>query len=128
MTKVMIDTIKVKGLAMDKAETSMRKAINYVWQVVDNKIRQRGTGRVYRRGGISHQASSPGQPPATDTGALRLSMSQEITREGGDVVGRLTANSEYALALEKGTSKMAARPFLIPSLEQSKAVIRGLFK
>lgn len=113
---------------MDKAETSMRKAINYVWQVVDNKIRQRGTGRVYRRGGISHQASSPGQPPATDTGALRLSMSQEITREGGDVVGRLTANSEYALALEKGTSKMAARPFLIPSLEQSKAVIRGLFK
>ena len=32
------------------------------------------TGRIYRRGGVVHQASAPGEAPASDTGELRQSI------------------------------------------------------
>lgn len=75
------------------------------------------TGRVYRRGNRTHQASAPGQPPASDTG--RLVNSVEF-----DKVGAFTAtvgsNLIYALHLEYGTRKMAARPFFRPAVERMR--------
>ena len=81
---------------------------------------QQGTGRWYRNRGPGrgdHQASAPGQPPATDTGRLRASIRTDLS----DLV-HLTAevgtNVEYGPHLEFGTATMAARPWLKPAYDK----------
>ena len=41
-----------------------------------------GSGEEYRRKGIIHRASAPGEPPAVDTGRLRASISSNWTGSG----------------------------------------------
>jgi HK97 gp10 family phage protein len=64
----------------------------------------------------SHQASAPGEPPASETGRLILSF--RVTTELDDVRPkvRVSTQSLYAKYLEYGTSRMAARPFMRPAL------------
>lgn len=75
--------------------------------------RNSGTGRRYKRGGRIHIASSPGEYPNADFGELVRKMFAEKR-------GRLTAvwgnTAKHALFLEIGTSRMAARPFMRPTL------------
>ena len=84
---------------------------------------QRGpaSGRVYVRRGIVHRASAPGQAPATDTGRLVASIVPVIDSDGFG--GRVQARVLYAKFLEFGTQKMAARPFMVPSLEAKRDAI-----
>lgn len=93
-----------------------------------------GRGRVYKRGNVSHQASAPGDAPASDTGNLRQSITAEI-RDGGlsaRVGPALGDDPNYAVFLEYGTRKMAARPFLRPTAarvkEQLGETMRKAFK
>jgi hypothetical protein len=55
--------------------------------------------------------SSPGSPPGVDTGALRASIHVEKPSRW---IRRIVTGTEYAIHLEYGTSKMAARPFMMP--------------
>ncbi|MEQ8448244.1 MAG: hypothetical protein RIB97_01020 [Nitratireductor sp.] len=104
------------------------------------------TGRVYRRRGVEHQASAPGQAPASDTGRLvqsgrtsvgtsaQLSVpagddlaatmvtalrKAEVADRGGageQIVGTVTWSTAYAPKLEHGTENTAPRPFARPAL------------
>ena len=47
-----------------------------------------------------------------DTGALRDSIA--VSQDG--TVAEISANTDYAAYVEFGTSKMAAQPYLVPSL------------
>jgi phage gpG-like protein len=76
-----------------------------------------GGGRVYVHRGHSHQASAPGNPPAVDTGRLRASLTHEVETSGTRVTLRFGTNVKYGLYLELGTRKMAARPFIRPTLD-----------
>lgn len=67
------------------------------------------TGKVYRRRGVTHQASAPGQAPASDSG--RLAQSRVINIFPDWMIARLTFRTDYAMKLEIGTSKMEPRPF-----------------
>ncbi len=67
-------------------------------------------GREYKRGRISHIASTAGNPPNTDTGRLIRSVKIMKISGGYDVGSRQDA--PHGLWLEFGTSKMAARPWL----------------
>lgn len=69
------------------------------------------TGRTYQRGSISHTASSPGNPPRTDTGALINSIT--IANEGR-FTQSINVGAEYGPHLEYGTDRMEARPFMGP--------------
>jgi len=96
----------------------------------DIKADMRGpkSGRTYRRGKVKrsgkvvgykfHRASAPGEAPARDVGALVNSIHAKR-------IGKLTymvySNSEYARALEFGTRRMAARPFLRPAVRRRRA-------
>ena len=84
------------------------------------------TGRIYRRRTVTHQASAPGEAPATDTGRLVNSITAypapQGKRESTVVAGRGTVL--YAALLEFGTRHIAARPFLFPALEKCKDWIR----
>lgn len=86
---------------------------------------QRGpkTGRAYPpvrgRRGQPHQASAPGQAPATDTG--RLAQSIRWVKDGDDYL--VGTELEYGEHLEFGTSRMQPRPWLVPAVAEA---VRGL--
>jgi len=67
------------------------------------------TGRIYRRRGVAHQASAPGEAPASDRGSL-VSM-RHIELLGSELAARLTFTSAHAKPLEDGTRNMEPRPF-----------------
>lgn len=100
-----------------------------------------GTGRVYttrfyrdkqgrlRRGSPRppHQASAPGEPPATDTGRLRATVSHVVATdekglytEVGSGANPAIPGVDYAVYLEVGTRDIAPRPWLKPSLDAAK--------
>lgn len=72
------------------------------------------SGRTYVRRGVSHQASAPGEAPASDTGRLVNSIRTEY--DTAALTGRVVASARYAAPLEYGTQKMKPRPFLRPAL------------
>ena len=85
---------------------------------------QRGpkTGRVYTRGkgqnlSREHQASAPGEAPATDTGALASSIYFEASSPREATIGSRLA---YAAYLEFGTQRIAPRPSWTPAVEKMK--------
>lgn len=79
------------------------------------------SGRIYRRRGVEHQASAPGEPPASDTGALVNARRIDLNEQ--DVSGRLVFTSQHALPLERGTRNMAPRPFARRALMESREQI-----
>lgn len=83
------------------------------------------TGKVYKRGSVSHQASAPGEAPANDTGRLVAQTVTGPTKKGAFIASR----ANYAAALELGTRKMAARPAMVPAVEENrKAIERGVVR
>lgn len=111
MAKVSINLAAVEKLTNQAAEGGLRGALGKGEAILKGDILNRpGTGRVYGK----HQASAPGQPPAPDTGALRANTNAdpELRQDGDDLVGTISANSAQASALERGTERAAARPFL----------------
>jgi len=85
------------------------------------------TGRIYRRWNPFrlHQASAPGQAPASDTGLLVASIDAEVDPQQFNIV--LSAAAPYARDLEYGTSKMAPRPFLLPTIyEYRDRIVEGI--
>jgi HK97 gp10 family phage protein len=68
-----------------------------------------------------HRASAPGEAPAIDTGHLVNSIQIEKT---GQAQRTITVGAGYALALELGTRRMAARPSMRPALEKEYPVFR----
>ena len=65
---------------------------------------------------------------AVDTGRLRASITHEIEKTKNEVIGRVGTNVEYAIVQEYGSSKMAAHPYLRPSLRKNLGKIKALFK
>lgn len=74
------------------------------------------TGRKYQRGTVVHQASAPGQAPATDTGFLVLSIYNE---DRGYLSKAIGSRLPYAFYLEFGTRKIASRPSWVPAVERA---------
>lgn len=72
------------------------------------------TGRIYIRDGHAHQASAPGESPASETGELVANIVTEY--DYSKLSGTVVAHVPYAAALEYGTEKMEPRPFLRPAL------------
>lgn len=95
--------------------------------------------------GKNHVPSLPGQPPNNDTAVLANNIEAtqgrnlavgSVNAQGGidqaeasslnpteDLVAQVSSNAPYSAALEFGTSKMAARPFMGPALQKNKARI-----
>ena len=90
-------------------------------QAKKNVLHGEKTGIIYHRtpgGGVSstHQASAPGESPATDTGDLARSIKADAPK------GLIFSDLDYAFWLEFGTrdGKIKPRPFLTPAAESVK--------
>jgi len=84
-------------------------------------LRGPNTGRTYKRGTISHTASSPGQAPATDTGRLVGSVYFDSARGSfGAAVATVGSKLAYALHLEYGTRNMKPRPVWEPEAKKAQ--------
>ena len=107
---VRIELGALKRAVAAKAISGVRAATAEGEVRVKAILSEPGAGRIYGR----HQGSAPGQSPAPDTGHLRsATQADPVVREDADgFTGRVVANTDYALALEIGTERMAARPFL----------------
>jgi HK97 gp10 family phage protein len=71
--------------------------------------------------GKGHVASLPGEPPNNDTSVLANNIEAVQVSNEKSVV---SSDAPYAAALEFGTSKMAARPYMKPALERTKPILR----
>lgn len=103
--------------ASDQAVEAIGRVIESFVIKIDREIKvsiDRGpkSGRTYGR----HQASAPGQAPATDTGGLVNSINWRTFNRG--LSAEVGSNIFYAHFLEEGTSKMAPRPWLQPAYEK----------
>lgn len=73
--------------------------------------------------GKNHVVSAPGEPPNEDTGGLSRSIRTDQT---GPMKAETSANAPYAVPLEFGTSKMAARPFMGPAAQKTRPIAQKL--
>jgi HK97 gp10 family phage protein len=136
-------TVKVEGVEkLKRANEAVLKAVNAeidtalfaVAKKVEKDAKElilggQKSGRVYKRGNVTHRASAPGEAPASDTGRLVNSINgtfekgerAAIIRAGGGIV-------RYARMLEFGTTKMAPRPFMFPAAERARRWIEERLK
>lgn len=73
----------------------------------------------------THTASAPGSPPNSDTGYLANNIHFVIDSDG--LGASVESRADYSEYLEFGTSKMRARPFMQPALEENRPKIRARF-
>ena len=113
------------------AKGRMQSSVQLVRKTAVESI-QRGvkTGETYKKYNPkrTHTASAAGQPPATDTGFLVQNITTDVRSQGTKVIGEIIASTPYAKALEFGTRKMAARPYLNPALRKNKKKIQRKFR
>ncbi len=101
-------------------QDGLEAGIRVVETHVKVNLSQQGSGEIYRRGNVEHQASAPGEPPAVDTGNLRSSvMVDDVT----PTQATLGVHSDYGEYLEFGTSRMEARPYVRPAIDEHEGEI-----
>lgn len=114
---------------VDTPEAIKRKVAECSSSIVErivSRITAPKSGRAYRRrrGGrtVMHIASAPGEAPASDTGALLGSIQLDLSNPLHAVI---SIGAEYAELLEKGTRRMAARPYVEVSVEEVVDELNG---
>ena len=88
---------------------------------VDSIQRGPKSGITYDKGkGIKHQASAPGQAPASDTGNLARNIQIELSADKlrADIGVHNLLFTPYARALELGTKTIRARPYMGPAYDK----------
>jgi phage gpG-like protein len=126
--------LKIEGMAelqaaLRKASAEAQEAVGVA--VIGTAMELRGdivkriqggpaSGAVYTRGGVSHQASAPGEAPASDTGRLAGSITFDKTGPMSATVG---SDLVYAAALEFGFDfgggrVIDPRPAWVPAIEK----------
>jgi HK97 gp10 family phage protein len=114
-------TLKINSVALDSIFRAAEKAVNNSAFDVAKEMKKSilsgsKSGRQYFIKGRRHQSSAPGQAPANSTGKLVRSI--KVKKNGREAT--ISIGKDYAIYLEFGTSKMRARPFIIPAFLNTK--------
>ena len=105
-----------------QVKQTLARACTLVKNTAQQSIQShQSSGRRYG----NHVASTAGNPPNSDQGHLagNIFVNLDSDRKAGSVESR----ANYSEALEFGTSKMAARPFMQPALEENRNKIERHF-
>lgn len=127
-TKRINKSRKVLDKYESQVERIIHKGANDVRNTAVKSIQQHGSsGITYEKYNPrrTHTASTAGNPPNSDTGYLANNIFVEIDNDkmGASVESR----AEYSDYLEFGTSKMRARPFMQPALEENRRSIIRMY-
>jgi hypothetical protein len=90
-------------------------------RVMPDLIKRAIRVQAFARSGWNAPPGPPGGKPGVRTGRLRASI---VWVPGVDEISPyvdIGSNVEYAIYVEMGTSRMAARPYLRPALEAARA-------
>lgn len=87
------------------------------------------SGRIYKKYQPKriHQASAPGEPPATDLGHLAANIIVDRAELGESRI-TIASLAKYSAALEFGTSKIKPRPFMRAAIRNSRAAVARIFR
>lgn len=113
MISVLVDFPDLAEIIRDEERDIIRLVTFGTADRMKSVIAEPKSGNSYKRGDKVHIASAPDESPASDSGNLI----NTIMPNANYLQGEITL-ADYGLFLEFGTSKMAARPFVIPSLEE----------
>lgn len=122
----------IEAAAGPGAEKGLVKVGTELVNEIKRTLSKPGGGRTYVRrgrsgsGSVRHTASSPGAPPAVDTGRLRASINMKAGSEKGKPFVDVGTNVQYAPFLEFGTSRMQARPYMRTALAAITEKARGI--
>lgn len=105
----------LQGAAEQETARAVRATAQAIREDAIKAVRaHQSKGVTYKRGNVLHTASQAGNPPNQDRGTLtrniRVKMNDDITANVGSY-------APYSEALEFGTTKMGARPFMTPAGE-----------
>lgn len=106
----------------------------YLVNVIKADISQSGTlrysilpGGKFKKTVYNFTHSVAGQPPYMQTGLLRSSIAWEFVKGPSNTeMARIGTNLKYGMYLEKGTRKMAARPYLEVNVRKHSAEISAI--
>lgn len=107
----------------------------YLVNVIKADISQPGTfrysvipGGKFMKTVRNFTHSIPGNPPYLQTGLLRSSISWEFVKGGPSnaELARVGTSLQYGLYLEKGTRKMAARPYIEVNMRKHAPTISAI--
>lgn len=132
-------TIRVKTKRINKSRILLGKYERQVKNIIEagaNDVRNTAVQSIQQHGSAgvtytkynpkrTHTASAPGSPPNSDTGYLANNIYVEIATDG--LAADVESRADYSEYLEFGTSKMQARPFMQPALEENRPKIRARF-
>jgi HK97 gp10 family phage protein len=128
-------TVRIRLTGSDALQAALREASGDVRAAVAREVTatairlRKDIVRSIQRGPASgetyvkykprrvHTASAPGQAPASDTGRLANSIEWDVM---GPMTATVGSKLAYAVHLEYGTRKMAARPFFRPAVERMR--------
>jgi HK97 gp10 family phage protein len=118
--QIKVNSAELKKI-INQAENLVSESSVYMAEEMKKSITSGAkSGRRYS----SHTSSAPGQAPANWTGQLLKSI--KVQKMKGISFVYITA--KYAQFLEFGTSKMRARPFIIPAFIKTKKYIQDKLK
>lgn len=113
-----------------KAEVELSRAVNATALTVMTDIKKAiqsppKTGTIYMRRGKKHQASAPGEAPATDTGTLVSSITY---KQETPLTATVSSRLDYAYYLEFGvrSTNLEMRPSWVPAVERNTPLFNKL--
>lgn len=109
-------------------------AATYLVNVIKADISQSGAlrysvlpGGKFKKTVRNFTHSIAGNPPYMQTGLLRSSIAWEFARGPSNTeIARVGTNLKYGLYLEKGTRKMAARPYIEVNVRKHQSTISAI--
>lgn len=112
--------LRFKQITSPAATAKLQKALRVGGEMIQAAAQiSITTGAVSGKG---HIPSKPGEPPNNDSGVLAGSIE---TNDTGRLEVTVSANAEYAVPLEFGSSKMAPRPFMRPARDKKRDEVKA---
>lgn len=123
MAKINLNINKVGRELDSHLKRGMTKAVILLEKEIKQSVNRDNIG--------GDNPSLPGEPPKKRTGQLLNSIGWSVVKKGQGVSGtvgvlRGSPANQYGIALEYGTSKMAARPFVRPMVFKNQSTILRL--
>ncbi len=101
---------------------SLMRAVEFLWKELVTVVLAKTNPRPYKT------PSLPGEPPRLRTGWLRTHVVREYNPYTLEARVGVTKNAIYGLFLELGTSRMAARPWLLSTVMRLMPQMQAMVK